>query len=91
MKKKNSITWIVTLLLLLILSEFFTIELRPSFDWNSFIFLMTITSGLTLIGEKFIHIYATNSESVFSLRIKMYDLLKSQENNILYIHKDIHP
>lgn len=89
MREKNTITTIIVLCLLMILPDFFIFEIRPTFDFGLFVAYIVISMGITIVANKFVFSYAKNHESVFTLRLKIYDIFKKRENNLLNIQEII--
>ena len=89
MQERTPITTLLAITFLVIISELFVIEIRFDFSLIAIIAYATIIGGLTIIADSFVSTKAQNHESVFEIRLKIYDLFKRNENCILDIQKTI--
>lgn len=83
--KSQKISTSLFFLILTMLPNFFTFKLNENGGFKLFIAIATVYVGIDLIVTKFIYSLASNHECVFSLRLKIYDLFKTNDkesNNI---------
>lgn len=89
MQGRTPVATLLAIVLLIIISEFFVIEIRFDFSLIAMIVYAAIIGSLTTIADSFVSAKAKNHESVFEIRLKIYDLFKENESHILDIQKAI--